>query len=382
MGRPRPALLPNRALKPIVHRRRELFETDATPAEVVSWFQSDLCRDDVLLLWVSGERGHSLVLQELLNETPAIDTVLQDEVAFLFTAPESRSVAIRPASLPSAPFFRRLSHSHRAREPDGVSDVARATMQAAGDFAAAFELTLKEIPSLIILVKHLDRHMTAPMGLHVSLANIRPWLAEIVASVRRHRERCEALTFEEFTGARFPIQMILDADQMLTAQRRKFRRTLDGLIGRHPDVGRLGASLVKLVTAEADFDVGKARQALVGLMQEAEWGNAHRLLGDGRLAKLERLLRHIEASEDEIRSQIRKRQTIEGEHVRYRRSLEELEVDIENTCQNLAGSRMASVGSLAGRVLKVAPNVLDRASRIAEALGKLSERLPPSSGTM
>ena len=61
-----------------------------------------------MVIWMSGERQHEQLLRKILDEVPAIDTVLRDKIAFLFAFLDGAD-AVRPDGLADNFFFRRAN---------------------------------------------------------------------------------------------------------------------------------------------------------------------------------------------------------------------------------------------------------------------------------
>lgn len=343
-----------------------MLETDAPPDEVVSWFRAGRCRDDVMVVWVSGERQHEQLLRRILDEAPAIDTVLQDKVAFLFASHDGAK-AVRSGGLGDAPFFQRVNRPGAHRTSAATGKLARATAAMAGDFAALFDLRKGEAPALVVLVKDLPEHVVAPMMPTTTLGDVRPWLATIVESARRHRERCA--TMDEDPVLDGPaVQRLEDASAAVEANRRDVREAVQGLLGSHPGAGELTAPLANLLVRESVFDPTEARLALARLREGAAAPGLERLLRDGRLAKLDKLLLKLEGVGQELGAMLTRRVELQEQHDRYKTSLAQLDREIRSSVGMLGGGRMAHLRSKTAAALDVTPRFLRKASRVIRAI--------------
>ena len=221
-------------------------EADATPIAIVNWFRDGHSNSDVMLLWVSGERHHEKTLRDLLHEVAALDTVLLDNVTFLFLSHARAPAVIRSGEDFECAPFRGLNRLDFLDNDAEQTRVARATMRGAAEFAKALGLTPSDVPCVVVLVRGIEENIVVTMGPGMTLGGLRTWLQSVVDAVTRHRKRSDELELAAPDWDRLAY-VARHAKLILPSMRAKFRATLDGLVQRYPRAADLGSSLMRLV---------------------------------------------------------------------------------------------------------------------------------------
>lgn len=242
-----------------------MYECDATCEEILGWFHSDVCPEDILLLWMAPRLEDSGLLSEIIDNVHLIDSVLQDKIAFLIVQPTGKTQAARIG--PATPLFRLLRESLSVpalQEAPGrrryVRRAVNRTQSKVGSFARDLGVKAADLPAIAVVTKFYGDVLISPFSGRTDFPALESWLLALEEMIARYRENQSAI----------PSLPPLIADRMnelgnvhaqCEAKRAAIIEVLDRFYRRYPECQALARTLPQIVSHPARFTVTNFKPA-------------------------------------------------------------------------------------------------------------------------
>ncbi|MEG3147847.1 hypothetical protein U1839_24625, partial [Sphingomonas sp. RT2P30] len=235
-----------------------MYECDASCDEILEWFHSYHCQEDVLLLWLGPAKEDESLLLSIIENVNVIDSVIQDKVAFLLVAGSGIVSAARIGEF--EPVFNRVRDKPNPSAAI-VKNLVANTQSRVADFAMDLGVDPRHLPAIAIITKH-GEVFVAPFHGEQDFPALKIWLLTLQEEVAVYREELAAVVM--------PDPLLVERLQAYDENVRRIDERIGEIAGamdiflrHHPEQAAEFPQIRTILTRPGPFDVAAF---------EAAWG--------------------------------------------------------------------------------------------------------------
>ena len=228
-----------------------MYECEATCDEILKWFHSNHCQEDILLLWLGPAKDDERLLHSIIQSVNVIDSVIQDRVAFLLVSGSGVVSAARIGEF--EPVFQRVRD-----KPTPTAAVAKklvaSTQSRVADFAMALGVDPRRLPAIAIVTKYVGEVFVAPFYGKQDFLTLKTWLLRLQEYVAAYREELAAVVMPDSRVAQ-RLQAYRGDGHEIAGRVDEIATAVDRFLRYHPELASEFPKIRAILVRPGPFDV-------------------------------------------------------------------------------------------------------------------------------